>query len=143
MIPNAQELHYMRLADQGILGVPLAIRPEREDRALLQLPQDFSALCLPFHGQDWALACFGENMGQVAVVIKIMPEDMSKFEQLKKDAALLNPYKMSEQPVAFGIVALMLTFVVEDGAGGADLLEEKASKIPNASNVEVVSMDRL
>jgi len=82
-------------------------------------------------------------MGQVAVVIKIMPEDMSKFEQLKKDAISLNPYKMQEQPVAFGIVALMLTFVVEDGAGGADLLEEKASKLPNASNVEVVSMDRL
>lgn len=82
-------------------------------------------------------------MGQVAVVIKIMPEDMSAFEQLKTDAAALHPYKMQEQPVAFGIVALMLTFVVEDGAGGADLLEEKAAKIPNASNVEVVSMDRL
>ncbi len=82
-------------------------------------------------------------MGKVAVVIKIMPEDMAKFEQLKKDAAALNPYKMSEQPVAFGIVALMLTFVVEDGAGGADLLEANASKIPNVSGVEVVSMDRL
>ncbi len=72
-----------------------------------------------------------------------MPEDMAKFDTLKKDAAALNPYKMSEQPVAFGIVALMLTFVVEDGVGGADLLEEKAAKLPNASNVEVVSMDRL
>jgi elongation factor 1-beta len=82
-------------------------------------------------------------MGQVAVVLKIMPEDMEKFEQLKKDAAGLNPYKMSEQPVAFGIVALMLTFVVEDGVGGADLLEANASKLPNVSGVEVVSMDRL
>lgn len=82
-------------------------------------------------------------MGQVAVVIKVMPEDMAKFDQLKQDAAKLNPYKMSEQPVAFGIVALMLTFVVEDGAGGADLLESKASALPNVSGVEVVSMDRL
>jgi len=83
-------------------------------------------------------------MGQVAVEIKIMPEDMGKFDQLKSDvAAQLKPYKMVEQPVAFGIVALMVTFVVEDGAGGADLLEEKAGKLANVSNVEVVSMDRL
>ncbi|MFA6490181.1 MAG: elongation factor 1-beta [Candidatus Micrarchaeia archaeon] len=83
-------------------------------------------------------------MGQVAVEIKIMPEDMGKFDQLKADvASQLKPYKMVEQPVAFGIVALMVTFVVEDGAGGADLLEEKAGKLPNVSNVEVVSMDRL
>jgi len=82
-------------------------------------------------------------MGQVAVVIKIMPEDMGRFEQLKKDAAALHPYKVQEQPVAFGIVALELTFVVEDGSGGADALEEKCGKLPNVSNVEVVSMDRL
>jgi elongation factor 1-beta len=83
-------------------------------------------------------------MGQVAVEIKIMPEDMGKFDQLKSDvASQLKPYKMVEQPVAFGIVALMVTFVVEDGVGGADLLEEKAGKLANVSNVEVVSMDRL
>lgn len=83
-------------------------------------------------------------MGQVAVVLKIMPEDMAKFEQLKKDAlAMLHPYKMEEQPIAFGIVALSLTFVIPDGAGGADALEEKAAAIPNVSGVEVVSMDRL
>ena len=83
-------------------------------------------------------------MGQVAVVMKIMPEDMSKFEQLKKDAvAALKPYKLEEQPVAFGIVALSLTFVVEDGVGGSDLLEEKAAKLANVSGVEIVSVDRL
>jgi elongation factor 1-beta len=83
-------------------------------------------------------------MGQVAVVMKIMPEDMARFEQLKKDVVeALKPYKVEEQPVAFGIKALSLTFVVEDGAGGSDLLEEKAGKIPNVSGVEIVSVDRL
>ena len=76
--------------------------------------------------------------------MKIMPEDMGKFDQLKKDvSAALHPYKVEEQPVAFGIVALSLTFVVEDGVGGSDLLEEKANKIPNVSGVEIVSVDRL
>lgn len=76
--------------------------------------------------------------------MKIMPEDMAQFDKLKKDVvAALHPYKVEEQPVAFGIVALSLTFVVEDGVGGSDLLEEKASKIPNVSGVEIVSVDRL
>lgn len=83
-------------------------------------------------------------MGQVAVVMKIMPEEMGKFDALKKDAAeALKPYKMEEQPVAFGIVALSLTFIVEDGVGGSDLLEAKASKIANVASVEIVSVDRL
>ena len=83
-------------------------------------------------------------MGQVAVVMKIMPEDMGKFDQLKKETVdTLKPYKMEEQPVAFGIVALSLTFVIEDGVGGSDLLEEKANKIANVASVEIVSVDRL
>jgi len=83
-------------------------------------------------------------MGQVAVVMKIMPEDMAQFDKLKKDAVdALKPYKMEEQPVAFGIVALSLTFVIEDGVGGSDLLEEKANKIANVASVEIVSVDRL
>lgn len=83
-------------------------------------------------------------MGQVAVVMKIMPEDMGKFDALKKDASeALKPYKMEEQPVAFGIVALSLTFIVEDGVGGSDALEEKANKLANVSGVEIVSVDRL
>ena len=83
-------------------------------------------------------------MGQVAVVMKIMPEDMGKFDQLKKETVdTLKPYKMEEQPVAFGIVALSLTFVIEDGVGGSDLLEEKANKIANVASVEIFSVDRL
>ncbi|MFA6327900.1 MAG: elongation factor 1-beta [Candidatus Micrarchaeia archaeon] len=83
-------------------------------------------------------------MGQVAVVMKIMPDDMAQFDKLRKDVTeTLKPYKMEEQPVAFGIVALSLTFVVEDGVGGSDLLEAKAAKIANVSGVEIVSVDRL
>ena len=76
--------------------------------------------------------------------MKIMPEDMGKFDQLKKDVtAALHPYKVEEQPVAFGIVALSLTFIVEDGVGGSDLLEANANKLANIASVEIVSVDRL
>ena len=42
--------------------------------------------------------------------------------------------------VAFGIVALSLTFVVEDGS---DALEAKANKVANVASVEIVPVDRL
>lgn len=83
-------------------------------------------------------------MGKVAVVVKVMPEDMTKFEEMKGEIIQkFNPYKVEEQPVAFGIIALSLTFIVEDGAGGADLIEEELQKVKNVSAVEVVSADRL
>ena len=83
-------------------------------------------------------------MGQVAVVLKIMPEAMEKFEELKEAVVKqMKPYKLEEQPVAFGIVALIATFVVEDGAGGSDILEQKAAALPNVGSAEVSSVDRL
>ena len=83
-------------------------------------------------------------MGEVAVEIKIMPEDMAKFEDIKKAvASQLRPAKMSEQPVAFGIVAIMVTCIIPDGEGGSDKLEQMANAIPGVSQAEVVSVDRL
>jgi elongation factor 1-beta len=83
-------------------------------------------------------------MGNVAVEIKIMQEDMAKFEDIKKAVASeLKPAKMSEQPVAFGIVAIMATCVIPDAEGGSDALEQKANAIPGVSMAEIVSVDRL
>ena len=135
----------MRKADPRILGVPLRI-VRGEDCALQALQADFAAVRLQGVQQTGPvkLVLAGVVMGQVAVVMKIMPEDMGQFDKLKSDVvSALKPYKLEEQPVAFGIVALSLTFVVEDGVGGSDLLEEKANKIANVSGVEIVSVDRL
>jgi elongation factor 1-beta len=83
-------------------------------------------------------------MGEVAVEIKIMPEDMAGFEELKKAVvAQLKPARMAEQPVAFGIVAIMITCIIPDGEGGSDALEQKANSIPGVSLAEIVSVDRL
>lgn len=83
-------------------------------------------------------------MGQVAVELKIMPEDMGKFAQLKQEVSeKLKPAKLVEQPIAFGIVALIATFVIEDAAGGSDALEQKAAGLPNVASAEISSVDRL
>ncbi|MCX8196719.1 MAG: hypothetical protein N3G80_00145 [Candidatus Micrarchaeota archaeon] len=83
-------------------------------------------------------------MGQVLVKIRIVPQEMEKFDQLKADVEeSLKPYKVEEQPLAFGIVAIVASFVVEDKAGGTDLLEERAASLPNVSSVEILSADRI
>ncbi len=83
-------------------------------------------------------------MGQVAVVLKITPEEMEGFEKLKSEiAAIMKPYKIEDEPLAFGIVAVKATFIIEDGIGGDSALEEKALTIPNVSGVETLSCDRI
>ena len=83
-------------------------------------------------------------MGNVAVEIKIMPEDMAKFEEIKKAVVeQLKPAKMSEQPIAFGLVAIMATCIIPDAEGGSDALEQKAGAINGVSMAEIVSVDRL
>ncbi|MEM4347984.1 MAG: hypothetical protein QXN37_00215 [Candidatus Anstonellaceae archaeon] len=83
-------------------------------------------------------------MGQVAVTIRIVPQDMEGFKVLKEQIAKdLKPYKLQEEPLAFGIVALKAVFIVEDKAGETDLLEQKASSLENVSSVEITSVDRL
>ncbi len=83
-------------------------------------------------------------MGEVAVVFKIYPEDMSQFERIKSDiAAKIKPRMIGEQPVAFGLVAIIVTVVVPDGSGGSEKIEEDLRNISGVSNVEVDSMDRL
>jgi len=76
--------------------------------------------------------------------LKITPEDMAGFEKLKSDVAdSLKPYKIEDEPLAFGIIALKVTFVIEDAEGASSSIEEKAQKIANVSGVETVSCDRL
>ncbi|MEM4554511.1 MAG: hypothetical protein QXT25_01530 [Candidatus Anstonellaceae archaeon] len=83
-------------------------------------------------------------MGQVAVTLRIVPQEMEGFQALKEEISKnLKPYKLEEEPLAFGIVALKAVFIVEDKSGGTDLLEQKAASLPNVSSVEITSVDRL
>ncbi|OIO20987.1 elongation factor 1-beta [Candidatus Micrarchaeota archaeon CG11_big_fil_rev_8_21_14_0_20_47_5] len=83
-------------------------------------------------------------MGEVAVKLKIYPEGMEEFEELKvKVKTELNANKIEEEEIAFGMKAIIATVIVGDSAGGSDALEEKASKIAGVSQVQVESVDRL
>lgn len=82
-------------------------------------------------------------MGQVAVTIKVFPEDPEKLEVVKKAVAgIVNVVKTEEEAIGFGLKAAIITFVMED-AGGLDELEEKIAAIPEVSQVQVSGVDRL
>ena len=82
-------------------------------------------------------------MGQVAVTIKVFPENPEKLEDVKKAVSgIVNVVKVGEEPIGFGLVAAVITFVMED-AGGLDEIEEKIGALPDVSQVQVVDMDRL
>jgi translation elongation factor aEF-1 beta len=82
-------------------------------------------------------------MGQVAVKIKVFPENPEKLEEVKKEVGgIVKVVKMEDEPIGFGLVAALVTFVMEDG-GGLDELEEKIGALPNVSQVQVVGVDRI
>ena len=91
-------------------------------------------------------------MGEVALTINVMPEDMEKFEGIKQAIAdkmknnmggLVKRLNIGEKDIAFGMKAIVASIVIPDGEGGADKVEEKLKGIEHVSSVEVVGMDRL
>jgi translation elongation factor aEF-1 beta len=86
-------------------------------------------------------------MAEVLVTLKVMPADAEAdpeaiVGEIKKlRSARLNKVEMV--PIAFGLVSLHASFVVEDAEGGATAIEEEVRSIPGVGSVEVVEVTRL
>jgi len=90
------------------------------------------------------------KMARVIVTLRIMqssPEvDLREIEKqalkmIEKFAGDLQ-YKSEQQPVAFGLKALMLTFVMDEAKGSTDELESRITGIEGVNSVEVVDVRR-
>lgn len=87
-------------------------------------------------------------MGQVAAKIKIMPESVdtdlvelkNKLEEVLPEGTEL--YGSTEEPIAFGLKALMLDISVNDKEGGTEEVEEAFMNVPGVDNVQVVGLGR-
>lgn len=88
-------------------------------------------------------------MGEVLATIKVMPEspdvDLAKMKEeitnlIPEDAEL---HEIQEEPIAFGLVALNVLVIVDDGEGGTEKVEENLSKLEAISSVKVVDVGRL
>jgi len=74
-------------------------------------------------------------MGNVICAFKLMPTGLDAFDALKANALKLKPARVEEEPIAFGLKALLLTFVIEDAGGAVEKLEKSLESI-GAESVE-------
>ena len=88
-------------------------------------------------------------MGEVLTTMKIMPDSpdvdlegiKSAIESSIPEGAKL--HEMSEEPIAFGLVAVILQFITEDGEGGSEAVEEMVQAIDGVASFEITGVGRL
>jgi len=89
-------------------------------------------------------------MANVIITLKIMPESPevglnSVEEQTKnliKEFAGETETKTEQEPIAFGIKALKIIFVMDENKGSTEELENKIKELQGVNSVEVVDVRR-
>lgn len=89
-------------------------------------------------------------MAQVVVTVKFMPEspsvDLNKIEIEAKKKILAfagkGDTKVEKEPIAFGLVALKIIFVMAESQGSTEPLEAELAKIKGVNSVEVIDVRR-
>ena len=76
------------------------------------------------------------------MVYKVLPESPDKAEQVKSGLQGLNPQRLEEEPIGFGLVAFKFTIIIPDEGGSQDELEEKIKSIDGVSEIEVLRASR-
>lgn len=89
-------------------------------------------------------------MGDVATKIKIMPESVdTDLAALKEGLKSVIPKgadlhgDIVEEPIAFGLKALIVTLIVNDEEGGSEVVEEAFATVPGVENVQVLEAYRI
>lgn len=89
-------------------------------------------------------------MTNVVVTLKIMPKspevDLTKVEEAAKktiaEFAGEGETKTEQEPLAFGLKALKIIFVMDEAKGATDPLENKIKEIDGVNSVEVIDVRR-
>lgn len=89
-------------------------------------------------------------MASVVVTLRIMPTnpsiDLSKIEDEAKkeivDFCNSKEFKTQIEPIAFGLKALNIFFVMDENKGSTEKLEKKISQIDGVESVEVTDVRR-
>jgi elongation factor 1-beta len=81
-------------------------------------------------------------MGDVILVIKVMPEDPARLGQVKQGLQELKPQRIEEEPIGFGVTALKVTVIIPDAGGHQDELEERIRHIDGVGELEVLQASR-
>ena len=81
-------------------------------------------------------------MGDVIVVFRVIPESMDFYDEVKKGLEKLEPQRLEEEPVAFGLKAWKFTKIIPDAEGTLPGLEEKIANIDHVQSSETVEISR-
>ncbi|MEM1582177.1 MAG: elongation factor 1-beta [Candidatus Bathyarchaeia archaeon] len=88
-------------------------------------------------------------MARVVVSLKIFPTDIEiNLDVLKEKIKSSLPsyasvYKFEEEPIAFGLVALIAHIVLpEDQAGGLDEIERSIQSVGDVSDIQTIMVRR-
>lgn len=116
--------------------------------AMLKMPELRTILPLPKLQFYWSIEA--KNMAKVVVSLKIFPSDISvdlnvlktKIEKsLPKYASV---HKFVEEPIAYGLVALIAHIVVpEETSGGIDEVEKVLKGMAEISEMETLMVRRV
>ena len=88
-------------------------------------------------------------MGEVLTTMKIMPDSPDvDLEAIKATIKESMPegarlHDMSEEPIAFGLVAIIIQFITEDGEGGSEPTEQMVQAIDGVASIEITGVGRL
>lgn len=88
-------------------------------------------------------------MANVVVTMKILPDspDRNLDELEKKIEEKINEfgkiYKKSRQPIAFGINAIVVSFIMEEKEGGTEPVEKAIKEIEGTGDVQVTDVTRM
>jgi elongation factor 1-beta len=87
-------------------------------------------------------------MGKVIVTARLMPDNPNaNLDDIGNAAKSIIEKsgefgKMETKPIAFGLKAVVLYFVVPEKEGGTDEVEKALSAIPHVQSVEIVDVRR-
>jgi elongation factor 1-beta len=88
-------------------------------------------------------------MADAIVTLKIMPEspetDLSVLEEEIKKIILKHGGEVGRvkiEPVAFGLKALFLTYVIDEALGGTEPVEKEVSSFSGVNSAEVTDVRR-
>ncbi len=81
-------------------------------------------------------------MGRVLAIFKVMPDDMEHFDELKEAIKESIPAEakleeIKEEPIAFGLKALIVGVSMEDTGGIVDKVEETLRSLPHVESVNL------
>lgn len=88
------------------------------------------------------------KMAKVAVLVKVYPEGPDELERAKEGieslkAAGYQVMRVEEEPIAFGLKALNVLFVIPEEEGSLAELEKRLLSISGVSSIEVSRASRL